>query len=200
MQRVFTPRVGANLTVIGTLVEGLHNSRYETRPMERTLEVAFSENHLLFGGLQEERLHFGARSQTLRVTVVAASVPSNKAFILSNYNRPVDTNIPSTQCWASEATPSPCFKNKANCSARQLGLVITFNALRKRPKNSKSGKRTSTSNFTHLTGVIVPTDCYAFIPVHELPVQLPSTSNSFITTHPRGRTLMAQSFITIQSV
>jgi len=98
-KEIFTPRVGANLTIIGTLVEGIHHSRYETQPMERTLKAAFSENGLLFGGLQEEKPHLGGRSQTLHVGVVAASVESNKAFVLTNYNRPADDNLPSTQPW-----------------------------------------------------------------------------------------------------
>lgn len=95
-KEIFTPRVGYNLKVIGTLVESIHHSRYETQPMERTLKAAFSENGLLFGGLQKERPHSGGLSQTLNVAVVAASVESNKAFVLSNYNRPADASLPST--------------------------------------------------------------------------------------------------------
>ena len=95
-EEIFTPRVGANPAIIGTLVEGFHHSRYETQPMERALKAAFSENGFLFGGLHEERPQFGSRSQTLNVAVVAASVASNKAFVLSNYNRPADATVPST--------------------------------------------------------------------------------------------------------
>lgn len=68
--------------------------------MEKALKAAFSENSLLFGGLQEERPQFGSRSQTLNVAVVAASVARNKTFVLSNYNRPTDATFPSTQPWA----------------------------------------------------------------------------------------------------
>lgn len=96
-EKMFTPRVGAKLAIIGTLVVGLHHSRYETQPMEEALKSAFSENRLLFGGLQEERPQLGGRSQAMNVAVVAASVASNKALVLSNYNRPADANnFPST--------------------------------------------------------------------------------------------------------
>jgi len=93
---IFTPRVGINMAIIGTIVEGFHHSKYETQPMERTLKAVFSEDRLLFGGLQQETPRGGGRSQPLHVAVVAASVVSNKAFVLSNYNRPADSNIPST--------------------------------------------------------------------------------------------------------
>jgi len=108
-KEIFKPRMGSNLKVIGALVESIHHSRYETQPMERTLKAAFSESGLLFGGLQIERPRFGDRSQTLNVAVVAASVESNKAFVLSNYNRPADVNLPSMQQWTSPRfTTSPC--------------------------------------------------------------------------------------------
>jgi len=94
---MFTPRMGINLTIIGTLLEGVHHSRYETQPMEKTLKAAFSRNKLLFGGLQEESPYLGGRSQALNVAVVAASVASNKAFLLSNYNRPADADLPCTK-------------------------------------------------------------------------------------------------------
>ncbi|KAK1832963.1 acyl transferase/acyl hydrolase/lysophospholipase [Podospora conica] len=91
---IFTPRVGSKLHIVKTLVEGFHHSRYETRPMEKELKKAFSENCLLFGGTQEERPQFGDGSHSLSVAVVAASIADNKAFVLSNYNRPADPQLP----------------------------------------------------------------------------------------------------------
>ncbi|KAK0631476.1 hypothetical protein B0T14DRAFT_3900 [Immersiella caudata] len=93
-KEIFTPRVGAHHAIIGTVVEGLHHSRYETQPMERAFKTVFSENRLLFGGPQEERRESGSSSQTVKVAVVATSVACNKAFVLSNYNRSSDAAFP----------------------------------------------------------------------------------------------------------
>jgi hypothetical protein len=93
---IFTPWAGAGLPLIGTLVQEFHHSKYQTQPMERALKEVFSENRLLFGGLQEKSPGFGSRSRTVNVAVVATSVVCNKAFVLSNYNRPADTDFPGT--------------------------------------------------------------------------------------------------------
>ncbi|KAK1756460.1 acyl transferase/acyl hydrolase/lysophospholipase [Echria macrotheca] len=93
-KEIFTPRVAANLAIIGTFSESYHHSRYQTKPMERALKSAFSENGLLFGGVQAERPEFGNSALRLNIAVIAASVASNKAFVLSNYNRPANTNFP----------------------------------------------------------------------------------------------------------
>ncbi|KAK4446666.1 acyl transferase/acyl hydrolase/lysophospholipase [Podospora aff. communis PSN243] len=91
---MFTPRLGAKLAIVGPIVGGFHHSRYETKPMERALKEVFSESRLLFGGALGDGLESGSRSRTLKVAVVASSVACNRAFVLSNYNRPADIGFP----------------------------------------------------------------------------------------------------------
>ncbi|GAB1318162.1 FabD/lysophospholipase-like protein [Madurella fahalii] len=76
--KAFTRRKG------GFIVENFHHSNYQTTSLEEALQTAFSEDMLLFGG--EHRAESSILS--VKVAVTSFSLTDNKAFVLSNYNRP----------------------------------------------------------------------------------------------------------------
>lgn len=77
----FTLRKGASFYGVGALVEYYNHSKYETRPLERTLKEAFTENENLFGGPKRNT------TSRIKVAVTATSLTRNSAIVFGNYNR-----------------------------------------------------------------------------------------------------------------
>jgi hypothetical protein len=89
--KAFTKRLGSNIPLLGSIIEGIHHSRYQTAPLQLALQNAFSKDNLLFGG------HRGAKSSipAVKVAVTSFSLADKKTYILSNYNRPGKIQNPS---------------------------------------------------------------------------------------------------------
>jgi len=86
-KRAFSLRWGANIPVLGRLVQLKYHSQYETMGLEDALKEAFGEE-LLFGG----RRHFQSPS---RCKVAVTTTDTNKeARLLTNYNRATKIKTP----------------------------------------------------------------------------------------------------------
>jgi hypothetical protein len=77
----FTLRKGASFYGVGALVEYYNHSKYETRPLEKTLKEAFTDNEYLFGGPKRDT------TSRIKVAVTATSLTGNTAIVFGNYNR-----------------------------------------------------------------------------------------------------------------
>lgn len=74
----FARRFGSNIPGYSMVVESVHHSKYETRPLQEALQKAFSKHDYLFGG-------FRRSNSRIKVGVTAAT--SSSVSLLTNYNR-----------------------------------------------------------------------------------------------------------------
>ncbi|KAI9712097.1 MAG: hypothetical protein M1820_001806 [Bogoriella megaspora] len=80
----FTRRSGSEVPIIGWLVDNYNHSRYETSPLEKALQKAFSKDEFLFGGRRPAQYS----GSFTKVAVIATSAATGNPMVLSNYNRP----------------------------------------------------------------------------------------------------------------
>ncbi|KAL3422983.1 hypothetical protein PVAG01_04730 [Phlyctema vagabunda] len=84
-EKAFTRRFGINVPGMGMIVESLNQSKYETVPLEQSLQTGFSEDEYLFGG---------PRIINHRVKVAVTATSSGSVSVLANYNRNCDEKMP----------------------------------------------------------------------------------------------------------
>lgn len=85
--KAFTPREMHGVPIFQQLAAFSHeNSMYKTRPLLELLKDSFTEDALLFGGLQEKE-HY-----VLKVAVTSTKDTGQQPVILANYNRPNKKN------------------------------------------------------------------------------------------------------------
>jgi hypothetical protein len=77
-EKAFTRRVGINIPGMSMFIESLHQSRYETAPLQEALQQAFSKDDFLFGG---------PRMTNHRTKVAVTATSSGTVSLLANYNR-----------------------------------------------------------------------------------------------------------------
>jgi hypothetical protein len=87
VNEAFTRRTGANLPGFGFLIDNFNQSRYETKPLERCLKEAFTEEQYLFGGRKSAAI----TSSGVKIAVTATSLSGRTAIVLANYNRVCST-------------------------------------------------------------------------------------------------------------
>jgi hypothetical protein len=76
--QAFTPRAGINIPGMSPIIESIHHSKYETRPLQEALQEAFTNNTYLFGG---------AGNLNSRTKVAVTATTSGSTSVLANYNR-----------------------------------------------------------------------------------------------------------------
>jgi patatin-like phospholipase/acyl hydrolase len=86
-EKAFTRRVGMNIPGMSMIVESLHQSKYETAPLQQALQQAFSAEEYLFGG---------PRVTNHRTKVAVTATNSGSVSILANYNRNCVHKVPYT--------------------------------------------------------------------------------------------------------
>jgi hypothetical protein len=79
----FTRRTGSTLPGFGFLIDNFNHSRYETKPLEKCLKDAFTEEQYLFGGRKQSSVS----GSGVKVAVTATSLSGRTAIVLGNYNR-----------------------------------------------------------------------------------------------------------------
>jgi hypothetical protein len=77
-EKAFTRRVGINIPGMSMIIESLHQSKYETAPLQQALQLAFSKDDYLFGG---------PRMTNHRTKVAVTATNSGSVSVLANYNR-----------------------------------------------------------------------------------------------------------------
>jgi hypothetical protein len=77
-EKAFTRRVGINIPGMSMIIESLHQSKYETAPLQQALQEAFSKDDYLFGG---------PRTTNHRTKVAVTATNSGTVSVLANYNR-----------------------------------------------------------------------------------------------------------------
>jgi hypothetical protein len=76
--QAFTRRSGTNIPGMSPIIESIHRSKYETRPLQEALQEAFTEDMYLFGGS-------GHSNSRTKVAVTATT--SGSTSVLANCNR-----------------------------------------------------------------------------------------------------------------
>ena len=76
--RAFTRRSGTNIPGMSPIIESIHHSKYETRPLQEALQKAFTEDVYLFGG---------SGNSNSRTKVAVTATTSGSTSVLANYNR-----------------------------------------------------------------------------------------------------------------
>lgn len=79
----FTHRTGAEIRVLGRLIENFNYSKYRTNTLEAALKSAFSDDLCLFGGRRS-----AMSSSSIKVAVTATSLAGDRTYVLANYNHP----------------------------------------------------------------------------------------------------------------
>lgn len=77
-EKAFTRRLGINIPGMSMIIESLHQSKYETAPLQQALQQAFSKDDYLFGG---------PRMTNHRTKVAVTATNSGSVSVLANYNR-----------------------------------------------------------------------------------------------------------------
>ena len=90
-QEAFTRRTGGNIPLVGPLIDNYHHSKYQTTTLESSLKSVFPDDMHLFGG--RRRVEFCV--SPVKAVVTATSLLGNKTYVLANYNRPREGQIPS---------------------------------------------------------------------------------------------------------
>lgn len=83
-QKAFTRRIGGNIPIVSFLVDNYHHSKYETTPLQKALQDAFTSDQYLFGGPRSD-----ASEATVKVAVTT-TLSSTSPVVLANYNRSCD--------------------------------------------------------------------------------------------------------------
>jgi hypothetical protein len=122
----FTRRTGSNLPGFGFLIDNFNHSRYETKPLEKCLKEAFTEEQYLFGG----RRPSSTSGPGVKIAVTATSLSGRTAIVLGNYNRVCSTKC---RCLSSHELQRPMLNpfsaipiptaGKEKCGAQNMGSV-----------------------------------------------------------------------------
>jgi hypothetical protein len=97
----FTRRGGMNILGVNKVLESIHHSKYETRPLQKALKETFSEDDYLFGG---------PRVQNSRTKVAVTATSSGSVSVLANYNRSCESKRKSPTATTSRKVVSLYFK------------------------------------------------------------------------------------------
>lgn len=81
--QAFTRRIGSSVPGVGWAVDNFNHSKYKTKPLEKCLKDAFTEDQYLFGG--RKKAH--GTQQGMKVAVTATSVSGRTPIVFGNYNR-----------------------------------------------------------------------------------------------------------------
>jgi hypothetical protein len=82
-RKAFTRRTLSAMPLVGFMVENYNHSRYETKPLEQTLQDAYTEDQYLFGGKRRSTIS----GSSVKVAVTATSLAGRTPIVFGNYNR-----------------------------------------------------------------------------------------------------------------
>ena|ERR1700712_1636810 len=81
-RKAFTPRLGSSIPLFSFIVENYNHSKYETKPLEQTLQDAFTEDLYLFGGARKTGIN-----SPVKVAITGTSLAGRTPIVFGNYNR-----------------------------------------------------------------------------------------------------------------